>query len=214
MAENETPDALLLITPGCPHCPKVLEGLSTLVKEGVVGRLEVVNVASHPETAAELGVRTAPWTRLGPFELAGAQSAEDLRRWAELAGSEAGWTAYARELLANGQLDRAEALAQEEPGFVPALLPLVEDTEAPMQVRVGVGAVLEGLAGSETLRALRPRLEALAGHDDHRVRADACHLLGLTGDPAAAETLRARLADDNAEVREIAGEALEELEGS
>ena len=214
MAQNESPDALLLITPGCPHCPKVLEGLATLVKEGTVGRLEVVNVASHPETAAELGVRSAPWTRIGPFELAGAQTAEDLRYWAEQAGSEEGWTAYARELLGNGQLDKAERLAKEQPGFVPALLPLVEDTEAPMQVRVGVGAVLEGLAGSDTLRELRPRLEELADHADHRIRADACHLLGLTGDPAAAETLRARLEDDNAEVREIAGEALEELEES
>jgi HEAT repeat protein len=44
------------------------------------------------------------------------------------------------------------------------------------------------------------------------VRADACHLLGLTGSAEARENLRARLQDPNAEVREIAAEALAALE--
>ena len=43
------PAALLLLSPSCPHCAAVLEGLAALVKEGVVGRLQVVNVAVHPE---------------------------------------------------------------------------------------------------------------------------------------------------------------------
>lgn len=211
MTETTAPDALLFVAPGCPRCPVVLDGLAALVKEGAIGTLEVVNVAVHPERAAELGVRSAPWTRLGPFELEGTRTEAELRRWVEQAGSEAGWTAYARELLAGGRLDQAERLAAAEPDFVAALLPLVADTEAPMQVRVGVGAVLEGLAGSDTLRGLTPRLTELAGHDDHRVRADACHLLGLTGDAAAVPVLEARLEDDSTEVREIATDALEAL---
>jgi hypothetical protein len=32
-----------------------------LLKGGVIGRLEAVNVAIHPERAAELGVRKVPW---------------------------------------------------------------------------------------------------------------------------------------------------------
>ena len=46
------PDAELLIAPGCVHCPVVLDGLSALVKAGAIGRLEVVNIAQHPEIAA------------------------------------------------------------------------------------------------------------------------------------------------------------------
>ena len=44
-----TPDALLFITPGCPHCPGVLQGLSEMVKQGTIGKLTVINAASHPE---------------------------------------------------------------------------------------------------------------------------------------------------------------------
>jgi thioredoxin-like negative regulator of GroEL len=59
------PDALLFIAPGCIHCPVVLQGLSELLKQTLIGKLTVVNVAAHPETAKEYGVRAAPWLQLG-----------------------------------------------------------------------------------------------------------------------------------------------------
>ena len=72
MTESAAPaDALLLIATGCNHCPAVLEGLSRLLKQGRIGRLDVVNLAVHPETGQALGVRSVPWTRIGPFELEG-----------------------------------------------------------------------------------------------------------------------------------------------
>lgn len=207
------PDALLFIAPGCPHCPVVLQGLSELVKEGAIGRLEVINVAVHPERAAELGVRSAPWTRLGPFELAGLRQPAELRQWAERAGSETGMSDYLAEQLKEGALTTVERLLSEQPRYLSALLPLLKDAEAPMQVRLGVGAVLEGYAGRPELVALVDKLGVLSAHADHRVRTDACHYLGLSGDPAARPYLEARLKDGNAEVREVAGEALEELAG-
>ena len=51
---EKSPGALLLIAPQCPHCPSVLESLTRLIKEGKIGRLEVVNLAEHPEMAEEL----------------------------------------------------------------------------------------------------------------------------------------------------------------
>ena len=71
--------------------------------------------------------------------------------------------------------------------------------------------LLEAFAGSDTLRALLPRLGELSQHPDARVRADACHYLGLTGDAAARSWLDARLADEDADVREIAAESLDAL---
>lgn len=86
MTKSPSPkDALLLIAPGCAHCPVVLEGLSLLVKQGNIGRLEVVNIVSHPEIASELGVRSVPWFRIGNFELEGSHTPEELRIWAERA---------------------------------------------------------------------------------------------------------------------------------
>ena len=56
MAVNNVPDAELLIAPGCVHCPVVLSGLAELVKKGVIGHLEVFNIAARPD-AATLGHR-------------------------------------------------------------------------------------------------------------------------------------------------------------
>jgi hypothetical protein len=205
------PDALLFIAPGCPHCPVVLQGLGELVKQGAIGRLEVINVAAHPELAAQHGVRSAPWTRIGAFELEGAQTPQELRRWAELAGSADGISVYLEQLLRDGQLAHAEQQLARHPDWLEQLLPLLTKPDLPMQVRIGVGALFEGLAGSAELQALIPALGELSRADDHSLRADACHYLGLSGGAEAVPFLRARLEDENVEVREIAGESLEML---
>lgn len=205
------PDALLLLSPGCPHCPAVLEGLSALVKEGAIGRLEVVNVAVHPDRAAALGVKTVPWTRIGPFELEGALTPAELRGWAQGADTIGGMAAYFLRLLKSGRRRRVEDMARSEPQRLLALVRLLEDTETTMAVRLGIGAVLEELQGSGLTEAMIPGLGALTRHADPHIRADACHFLSLIGGPAVVPYLRARLDDEEREVREIAAEVLEEL---
>lgn len=204
----ERPDALLLIAPGCPHCPAILEALADLVKTGEIGALEVVNAALRPERAQALGVRGVPWFRIGPFEFEGTMSRGALRNWAERATEPAGVTAYLKETLATGGLARAERLLAALPDPLPPLLALLDDPGLPMAVRLGTGALLEGLARSGALRRAIPQLGGLSRHPDHRVRADACHYLGLTQDEEAVPYLRERLSDENPEVREIAGESI------
>ena len=206
-----TPSALLLITPICPHCPAVLEGLTTLVKEGRIGSLEVVNIAIHPERAAQLGVRSVPWCRIGPIELTGSQSPAELKRWAEAATSERGIAGWLAELLATGRLPQAEQRLRDNPAWLPPLVLRLEDPDTPMQVRVGIGAIFEGLHGSGLAAVAVPVLGCLAENPDARIRADACHYLGFTESMDAAEILRARLQDEDPEVREIAAESLDLL---
>ena len=207
----QPPDALLLVAPGCPHCPGVLDALGTLVKEGVIGRLEVVNVAVHPQLAEDLGVRGVPFTRLGPFELDGARTAAELRRWAGLAARPDGMAEYLQQMLAEGGLAKVEAVLAAEPAHFPLLLGLLEDPELPLQARLGIGAVIEGLAGTSALQQAIPLLTRLTSHGDHRVRCDACHFLGLTLSPDVRPILESCRADPHPEVREIATEALEAL---
>lgn len=85
------------------------------------------------------------------------------------------------------------------------------DPAARLEVRLGVSALLEAYAGKPELQALLPQLADLTRHADHRVRADACHLLGLSGSAAAKDYVEICLDDVNAEVREIAAEAMEAL---
>lgn len=210
--ENTAPDALLLLATGCPHCPAVLEGLSALLKEGVIGRLEATNIVARPEAAQELGVRSVPWTRIGPFELEGALTPAELRRWAEAAPQPDGMKAYFFQALRNGRRDKVERAIRRDPASAAALAGLMLDPETSMAVRLGIGAVLEEFHGSGLTDAMIPALAELARTGDALNRADACHFLSLIGGDAAIPHLRACLGDEDSEVRGIAQEALDEID--
>lgn len=207
---SNQPDALLFIAPGCPHCAGVLRGLDELAKQGLIGKLTVIDIAEHPEQAAEYHVRAAPWLHLGPFTLTGAHSTTELRQWAEWASGETGIAHYVAHLLKQGGYPQAKAFIDADTRRLGSLLAIVADPGANLEVRLGVSALLE--AHTPTLQKLLPQLAELARHADHRVRADACHLLGLTGSAAARPQLEICRKDTHAEVREIATEALEELD--
>ncbi len=208
-----SPDALLLISTHCPHCPAMLAALADLLKQGLIGRLEAVNLEQRPDIGQSLGVRSVPWLRIGRIELAGVHSKSELAEWAAKADSEAGMADWFHLLLKEGQLPKAQAMIEADPGLLAAVLPIVGNTEASLNVRLGAGVLLEEFAGSDILRALLPRLGELSQHADARVRADACHYLGLTGDAAARNWLEARVADEDADVREIAAESLQGIAG-
>jgi thiol-disulfide isomerase/thioredoxin len=205
---NSVPDALLFITPDCPHCPAVMQGLNNLLKQMLIGKLTVVNVAAHPELAQEYGVRAAPWLRIGSFTLTGAQTPAELKQWVTWSSGEEGVIQYVEHLLAEGGYKQAGGYIAEDTQRLQPLLSIVANPEKSLVVRSGVSALLEAYSNKTPLQNLLPQIEALTWHKDHRVRADACHLLGLTGSPAARAALKTCLQDENEEVREIAAESL------
>jgi HEAT repeat protein len=206
------PDALLFLSTHCPHCPAVLQSLADLVKQGVVGRLEVVNLEVHGEAAQARGVRSVPWVKVGEFELPGLRSREELEDWARRAGSPEGMADYFHALIKEGQLNRVLEAVRHQPDQLAALLPIVANPEASINVRIGAGVMFEELAGSPALQLLADRLGELTRHADPRVRTDACHYLHLTRSPQARAYLLAALQDDDAVVRETAQESLEALD--
>lgn len=211
MATTSRPDALLLLTSTCPYCPTVLAGLGELVKQGVIGRLEVVNIGERPEIAQELGVRTVPWVRLGPYTLEGMRSPAELRQWAERAGTPEGLAEYFHEILKSGELGKVSELAAHDGAALDALLRLLGDPDTELTVRIGINAVFEGLEGSALLQRAVQQLVELASHRDAHIRGDAAHLLSLTHDPRATPALEKLLKDDIADIREIAREGIEHL---
>lgn len=208
------PDALMLLAPGCAHCPAVLAGLAELVKEGVIARLEVINIAELPERAAALGVRSVPWVRIGELELAGSYSLGELREWAQRAAGPDALAKYFDHLLTTGEGQRVEQMVRREPGHLQAVVELLGDPETGINARVGVGAVLESLQDSGLLGDVVAQLGDLADADDARIRADACHFLGLTGSAEAVSILEAHRDDRNRDVREIVEESLALLGGA
>ena len=202
------PDALLFITPGCPNCPAVLQGLSELVKQTAIGKLTVINAVAHPELAVKYGVRAAPWLKLGPFTLTGAHTLAELRQWVDWSDGDEGVTQYVEHLLNEGGFKQAGLFIAENTQRLKPLLAIVANPEKSIEVRVGVDALLEAYSNTPPLQELLPQLAELTRDADHRVRADACNLLGLSGSPAARAYLEICLKDASEEVREIAAESL------
>jgi thioredoxin-like negative regulator of GroEL len=157
------PDALLFTAPSCPHCATVLQGLNELVKQGLVGRLTVMDVAEHPEQAAGYGVRAAPWLKLGPFTLTGAYSSAELRQWVEWASGEAGIAHYVEHLLRQGGYRQAAAFIDADTQRLKPLLAIVANPAAKIEVRLGASALLEAHANTPALQRLLPQLAEPTG---------------------------------------------------
>ncbi|MBA3023206.1 MAG: HEAT repeat domain-containing protein [Gammaproteobacteria bacterium] len=208
---NYPPDALLFVTPDCPHCATVKHALQTLQQEGQVADVRVVDASAQPELARQYEVRSAPWLKLGIFTLTGAHTLGELRQWVDWAHGEEGKAHYVAHLLTQGGYVQASAFIHADTQRLKPLLSIVADPSANLEVRLGVSALLESYGYSPALQALLPELAELSCHADHRVRADACHLLGLTGSVAAKPYVEACLHDANEEVREIAVDAMHNL---
>ncbi len=201
-------DALLFTAPGCPHCASVNANLNTLLQEGVIAALEIVDASVDAARAQALGVKSVPWFSLGELQFDGALPLGELRLWAERAASSDGMQAYFFEMLKSGKRAKVEQIIRSHPESSAVLGALLLDPEASMAVRIGIGAVLEELQGSGLLDALVPKLEQILKQPEPRNRADAAHYLSLIAHPAALRVLRNYLDDADQEVREIAQEAL------
>jgi hypothetical protein len=210
----QPPDALLLMGTHCPWCPKVLESLQALLADGTIASLKTVNVEEQPELAAELKVRTVPWVRIGPFELEGMRSAKELREWAVKAGSGDGLADWLDELLSSGQLDKVEQRLAQEPATLATLITLFAAPDTGINTRIGISAIIEDLEDTELLQQQFDRLVELARHEDANIRADACHFLSLTGLPGAQAAIEPLLEDTDADVRSMARDSLEHLQGT
>jgi hypothetical protein len=209
---KKTIDATLLMAPGCSHCPLVLEALTRLIKAGKLGRLEIIDLTQYPAAGSDAGVRSVPWTRIGPFELDGVHSYAELDRWTEQAAAGTGFGSYYSHLLETRQLEKVIHLVREHPATLNDLVRLLATLETPMGVRIGVGAVLEELAESELLNSVVPELLALTRSPEPQIRADGCHYLSLSNSPDALAAVLPLLQDRDAEVRQIAEESLSILE--
>lgn len=136
---------------------------------------------------------------------------DELKLRVRAASSPGGMADYFHILLKEGGLAKVMEIVDAHPELLADLLPIVSNPDASMNVSLGASAVFERYAGKEALRVLAARLGRLSEHADARVRADACHYLGLTRSPLARAFLEARLRDDSADVREIAQDGLDEL---
>lgn len=206
-----TPHATLLIGTHCPHCPTVLTHLSEMIKQGEIASLNIINIEQAPEHAQALNVRSVPWVKIGEHTLSGIQTKEALQQRVQWIQEGAALQGQFDQWLSNGQADDVINTLKDKPQTMQAIMQLLGDPATVLSTRIGIGVVIEEFAGSGLLNTHLALLSEFAAHDDVRIRADACHYLGMTANSDAIPVLKACLDDDDAEVREIASDSLEEL---
>lgn len=186
--------------------------LSGFQQQHRIDGYELVDISRQPEVAEKYGVREVPWLRMGEYEFSGSHTAGELEPW--LPGSKtASLPAYFAHLLKSGNLLKVIDRVRREPECLPALITLMAEPESPIAVQLGIGAVMESLQGSEILVRQTELLAGLTTSKAPGIRADACHYLGLTASRNALSALQACLEDENSDVREIAAESIELING-
>lgn len=201
----------MLMGTQCTYCGPMMQILTDLMKSGQIAELRVVNIEDNPDLAQQYGVRSVPWLQVGPFELSGSRSNKELSLWIERASSFEGISDYLEEVLSEGKIESANKLIQGHPQALENVIDLMADPEAKINVRLGVGVIIEEMALSEEFKIVIPRLIEYLSNDDARIRGDACHYLSLTEDISYLPAIKKLLLDESEEVREIAQDSLDDL---
>ncbi len=204
-------EAFLLIASGCAHCTVMLTTLSQMLKEGQLARLNIINISEAPDAAASFNVRSVPWTQIGAVQFTGVKTRLEVEHLLSQQLDGGNLADYIQQQLAEGQLDAVSVLLHERPEHLPTLLKLLTDDELPIQVRIGIGALLEEFTGTPVLVSQIPLLNHLSENSLPSLRGDATYYLSLTHHPDALAAIRRRLTDEVDDVCEIAREAEEEL---
>lgn len=210
-SESQAPDALMLLSTHCAHCPSVLSSLAELMKQGVLAKLEVINLEQRPEIARQLGVYSVPWVRIGPFELTGQRSLAEFRQWAQTSATHQGLRDYIETMLAEGEVERVLAMIAKDTGVMARVIELLDFADEKLNVRLGIGVIMEEYEGRSLLQEYIPQLGKLTQHADPRVRGDVCHYLALSHSSDARVFIQPLLHDESADVREVAEESLPSL---
>jgi len=208
---NASPAVLMLMSRQCTYCGPMMQALTELMKAGHIAELRIVNIENSPELAVQLGVRSVPWLRIGPFELLGSRSKQEMLLWIERSSSPEGFKTYLDEILSEGKLEYASRLLESYPQALETIIEMMADPEAKINVRLGVGVLIEDMAESVEFKAVIPRLIDYLSSKDARIRGDACHYLSLTRDVSHIPLIERLLSDESEEVREIAQDSLDEL---
>jgi HEAT repeat protein len=116
------------------------------------------------------------------------------------------------DYMEKGFLENIIDMFRHDKNLYPLIGDLMKDER--MRVRLGMSALVETLAKEDpdNITDSIPGIAALLEDENATIRGDAAYLLGIIGHPDAVPFLRDASEDENGSVREIAGEAIEEID--
>jgi len=177
---SENVEVVLIIASNCSHCQQVLTDISELVKAAEIGELRVINITASPEKAQVYNIRSVPFIKIGPFELFGAHSKQELIEWINRLDNPHGMVDYFNELFGQGELNKVTELVSNDPDLLSSIIRMTGESDTPLGSRIGISAIFEHLQGDVKLARHISALADLTASESVSVRIDAAHYLGLT----------------------------------
>lgn len=118
------------------------------------------------------------------------------------------------EYMGRGFLENIIAMMKQDPPSVRFIPDLLADDA--IMVRLGATALVEELVKHhrQALSGAVPGLLALLKHENPTIRGDAANVLGIIGDRSVLPALAPLLEDGNDSVRQIAREAIGDVEAT
>lgn len=211
MTEPNKPVALILVSKNCPHCHTLEKLLRERLAMGLLGELEVINVEQSPDIAQRYGIRSVPWLKLGSFIFDEVLTPSELDNWIVNVKEGSGQSRYLNYLLEHGKLAKAIEWIEQGNASLNAVIPLLVDDDTKINVRIGIGAILEHFENTQHIKDIISDLLALLQDVNQTVRTDVCYYLSLTHSSDVIEPLKKMLDDESQQVRQVARESIEEL---
>lgn len=182
------PEVELFVMPGCPVCPQMERLFRQLQQEGLLERLEIIDITQNPQRAQQLGIRSAPSYLINGVLFSGMKPRSEIEALMKQNPTEK-WRSLLSEELAEGGMEVARQAVLEHEAAREALFDLLEDAQTPLVVRIGLSAILEEMAEQGLLEAYQSRLQRLVRHEDERIALDGLYYLSMLHTPEASETL-------------------------
>lgn len=215
MEQNTKPSAELFIATGCHHCPIVLAELSEQLKKGKLSSLNVINIAVDNSLAGKFNIRSVPWFSLSNNDslmvFSGEHSPKEINQNITTSQNKNGIQEYIEKSLASGEIMNIAQAINIKPEVLSSVITMLGDEETSMDIRIGLDALIEQFAETETLNKYTNELKDIASKNNPRLQIDALHYIALTGDIGNKEFIDEHTKNADKQIKEAAIEALETL---
>jgi hypothetical protein len=203
----------LFVMHGCQVCPQMERVFRTLLAQGDIAGLDVIDLGEEPQQAQKYAIRSVPYYLIGEVGFNGLKSAGEIKRLLQL-GESGGWQDRLSEDFRQGDLAQAERDIRQHPTAQRAMIALLESPQTELLVRIGLTAVIESLASEGALNVLEEAFIGLADSTDKRIATDALYYLQLQASAAAVKKLREVAQGDDSTLAAEARDLLDELASS
>ena len=202
----------VMISPTCPHCPKVVSLVNQLALATSYLTVSIIDVTLFSEYAKSHGIGAVPTVVINDMDQLAGEVGEELLvdRLVDRTASAFHPETF-KKIVKEGDAIKLAAMMVMDRRLYAGALELLADPE--WSVRMGMMVVLEEVAerSSNLVQQAFPYLLQLLDHEVANLRGDAAYLLGLIGDASVLSRLEVVIGDENAEVAGAAQEAIQQI---